>query len=314
MTIIKKNNMMQKNTTRTTTTTAPPQRRSHNTNNTKRLYLMSDAGFLRTYILSLVILTLMGYALWTIPWSRAAGIDLYYWSTASMTTVAHRYAWWSIVGLLSSSCCAVQVLFNLLSWGCAGFNTILGPIRPMTVASTTLLQLISWSVAHERPYPSTTPTHAISTLLVVTLTFLPEFLFWYQARRSTTTTTSPGLVKNNSKESATTPPTTTPTTTPITTTTTTTLEYRLENVGCAACLTTISNIVQHLACVDEFTISLEQLSVTTTIPTKKNDHNNSNMTTTNRNNKNDENATTNDHAALIRAKLEEAGFPVQLLT
>merc|ERR1711865_672221 len=102
--------------------TAPPQSSRNNTNNTKRLYLMSDAGFLRKYILSLVIITLAGHALWTIPWSRAACIDLYYRSTASMTTVAHRYAWWSIVGLLSSSCCAVQVLFNLLSWGCA--NTI----------------------------------------------------------------------------------------------------------------------------------------------------------------------------------------------
>merc|ERR1711865_927315 len=151
-----------------------------------------------------------------------------------------------------------------------------GPIRPMTVASTTLLQLISWSVAYERPYPST-PTHAISTLLVVALTFLPEFLFWYPTKRSTTTTSTNAT--NNSKEAVT-------TATPITTGTTTTLEYRLENVGCAACITTISNIVQHLPCVHEFTISLEQLSVTTTIPTKRNDHNNSNTTATNNKNRN----------------------------
>merc|ERR1711865_187615 len=237
----------------------------------------------------------------TISWSRAACIDLYYRSTASMTTVAHRYAWWSIVGLLSSSCCAVQVFFNTMALGSAGFNTVLGPIRPMTVASTTLLQLISWSVAYERPYPST-PTHAISTLLVVGLTFLPEFLFWYQTKRSTTTTSTNAT--HNSKEAA-------KTATSTTGTITTTLEYRLENVGCAACITTISNIVQHLACVHEFTISLEQLSVTTTIPTKKHDHKNNK----NRNNiDNDEDATTNNHAALISTKLEEAGFPVQLLT
>ena len=35
-----------------------------------------------------------------------------------------------IGGLLSSSCCLLQILLNFLSLGCAGFNKLLGPLRP----------------------------------------------------------------------------------------------------------------------------------------------------------------------------------------
>ncbi|KAL6063341.1 Mercuric transport protein MerT [Balamuthia mandrillaris] len=34
-------------------------------------------------------------------------------------------------GLLASSCCVVQLLLNALSFGCAGFNTVLEPYRPV---------------------------------------------------------------------------------------------------------------------------------------------------------------------------------------
>merc|ERR1719161_3498711 len=37
---------------------------------------------------------------------------------------------WSILGLLSSACCLLQVILNAFALGCAGFNTYLGPLRP----------------------------------------------------------------------------------------------------------------------------------------------------------------------------------------
>lgn len=53
-------------------------------------------------------------------------------------------------GSISSSCCLFQLLLNLLSsWnilhiGCAGFNTILGPLRPYTRTMTLIWLLMQW--------------------------------------------------------------------------------------------------------------------------------------------------------------------------
>lgn len=53
---------------------------------------------------------------------------------------AHSLALWSVLGLLSSACCAIQILLNAASIGCAGFNTYLGPLRPSFLALTAVLQ------------------------------------------------------------------------------------------------------------------------------------------------------------------------------
>ena len=56
-----------------------------------------------------------------------------------------------IAGSLSSSCCFVQLCLNFLSTlitlpiGCAGFNTILGPLRPYTRTLTLAWLIMSWS-------------------------------------------------------------------------------------------------------------------------------------------------------------------------
>lgn len=47
---------------------------------------------------------------------------------------AHRFQWWAALSLLSSSCCVLQLALNLLSVGCAGFNAVLGPTRPLFLA------------------------------------------------------------------------------------------------------------------------------------------------------------------------------------
>lgn len=305
-------------------------------NKNKQLYLMSDEGFMRTYVISLITIGIVGQYLWSnIPFVRVTSIDVYYRVNEWMTTLAHRHAWWSLIGLLSSSCCALQLLLNTVSFGCAGFNTLLGPIRPVMLSITTLLQMVSWYVARDRPYQYV-PT-SITTMIVIGFTFLPEFLFWYNARNNETSTinnikTRKGRRKSSSeqrlqsseekevqhndrinlivvddnnnnkgKELS---------TQHETTTTTTLLQYRLENVGCSACITTISNILKRIHIVEDFSISLENggtLSVTTI--NKNNYHNNNSDThTTNID------GTKNNDETIISVKLEEAGFPVQLLT
>lgn len=74
--------------------------------------------------------------------------------SSPLMTLSHRYEWWSFLGLLSSSCCVLQLALNMLSIGCAGFNTILGPIRPQMIAITLTLQAFMWQtvlLTHGQP-------------------------------------------------------------------------------------------------------------------------------------------------------------------
>ena len=57
---------------------------------------------------------------------------------------AHSLGWWSVISLLASSCCAVQLALNLFSVGCAGLNTVLGPWRPMFIALAVAGQAVMW--------------------------------------------------------------------------------------------------------------------------------------------------------------------------
>jgi len=60
-----------------------------------------------------------------------------------------------MLGLISSSCCVIQLVINMLSFyfgimngfGCAGFNTILGPLRPVTRFLTLVWLIWNWIVA-----------------------------------------------------------------------------------------------------------------------------------------------------------------------
>ena len=90
-------------------------------------------------------------------------------------------AWWSLLGLLSSSCCVLQIILNALSFGCAGFNTVLGPVRPPCIAFTLIAQSLSWYVAFPRPF-QWAPT-AATTAVSMLLTFSPELLYLTTQRR-----------------------------------------------------------------------------------------------------------------------------------
>ena len=76
--------------------------------------------------------------------------------------VAETLQWSAALGLMSSSCCVLQLALNLLSIGCAGVNSVLGPLRPLFLALT------AYIYAH-RPL---TPL----ALLAAALTFSPEML------------------------------------------------------------------------------------------------------------------------------------------
>lgn len=76
-----------------------------------------------------------------------------------------------VLPLLSSSCCAVQLVINALSgWGCAGFNTVLGPVRPLLLP---LLLLSTWNLLPQRSLGW--------TALSLFLAFLPELMYIFNS-------------------------------------------------------------------------------------------------------------------------------------
>lgn len=147
----------------------------------KKAYLITDDGFGRKLMLNLLFISSLGAACYHTQAVYEVGFETYGWFNEQMMGAAHRMAWWSLLGLLSSSCCALQILLNAFSFGCAGFNTTLGPLRPTFVALTLLVQATSWHVALPRPW-QWAPT-AATTLLAATLTLLPEALALHTAWR-----------------------------------------------------------------------------------------------------------------------------------
>ena len=83
-------------------------------------------------------------------------------------------------GLLGSSCCAIQIILNalaplgILSAGCFGFNTVLGPMRTSMRMLTAGFFTYTWSrnTSNRRQRW----VLGIATMIALALTFLPEAL------------------------------------------------------------------------------------------------------------------------------------------
>ncbi|GFH55833.1 hypothetical protein CTEN210_12309 [Chaetoceros tenuissimus] len=145
-------------------------------------------------------------------------------------------------GSISSSCCLFQLLLNLLSsWnilhiGCAGFNTVLGPLRPYTRTMTLIWLLMQW-FQHLNIYPPlgkqekdqincccTTSRRKLflSSLLCLGLMFMPELLesirhSSFIQRNSQTISIDPRNVVE--------------------------LNYVVDNMGCEACINAVEKLM-----------------------------------------------------------------------
>jgi copper chaperone CopZ len=141
-----------------------------------RGYLLWDEGFAPRYVAATALLAALAI---TAPPSRLLG---------PLQSLARRLEWWGALGLLSSSCCALQLLLNLASVGCAGFNTYLGPLRPWTLALVSVLQADAWRGALAG---ATAVSSAISgAVLCVALSLMPEALHLYTSSRGNCATGS----------------------------------------------------------------------------------------------------------------------------
>eukprot|EP00392_Amoebophrya_sp_AT5.2_P000912 g914.t1 len=116
-------------------------------NKSKSYHLLHSPGFVADFLFWVVAIGLFFH---TIEQSEELSVffqDYLYEDLikGSLLHLSHEFALWSTLSLLSSSCCAFQLILNAFSFGCAGFNSTLGPLRPMFLALTTVSQFWMWS-------------------------------------------------------------------------------------------------------------------------------------------------------------------------
>jgi copper chaperone CopZ len=139
------------------------------TKNNERYYLVWSPNFWRKMLLSMAFWLALQYA-----WSNhITQSSRWMMSISSKFHACHGHKsspTYSIaMSLLSSSCCAIQLIINVLTgWGCAGFNSYLGPIRPA------LLPLLLISTWRQLPHQS-----RWWTIVSLYLAFLPELVDIY---------------------------------------------------------------------------------------------------------------------------------------
>mmetsp|Transcript_25777 Transcript_25777/g.29925 ORF Transcript_25777/g.29925 Transcript_25777/m.29925 type:complete len:246 (+) Transcript_25777:359-1096(+) len=158
-----------------------------------------------------------------------------------------------VAGSITSSCCFIQLCINVLSSldiihvGCAGFNTILGPLRPYTRAVTISWLIMSWfnliargSNVHKNHGSSSGNDHGdekmksvssccnaphyqhrkrrllFSTILCISLMYMPEGLKLIGGPAIAPAVNHEHVVK---------------------------LEFTIDNMGCEACVNAVENIL-----------------------------------------------------------------------
>ena len=107
-----------------------------------RSYLIWEHGFAPRFLGTFALLVALAAAAPYGTWRPA--VELQSRLSVTLRALASRLEWWSLLGLLSSSCCLLQLMLNTFSVGCAGFNTLLGPLRPYLAAFTLFLHIGVW--------------------------------------------------------------------------------------------------------------------------------------------------------------------------
>ena len=98
--------------------------------------------------------------------------------TSSASTI--HFLWNNLaLPLAASACCALQLGLNLLAVGCAGWNKVLGPLRP------SFLALLLVTSLKQQPFP-----RPVTLLGRTVVALLPELLHVYNTRGTGGATTS----------------------------------------------------------------------------------------------------------------------------
>jgi copper chaperone CopZ len=153
------------------------------------------------------------------------------WSNFSLLEKLQEYnVGWMLISLLASSCCAFQLILNLFSFGCAGFNTYLGPLRPFFLALAACIQIWMWR-SIERPELQMRSAY-VSLIITVFMSFMPEMVYVWTIRKRgrTENNISGGSSRQKSNVSNT-----------SSTSSIRELRFSVESMACVACVNTITN-------------------------------------------------------------------------
>ena len=195
----------------------------------RKAHLLFSPNVLRRTVLCLALEAALLAAVAAVPSLRYAAEDLVDAVELRLLKGAHSLAWWSLVSLLASSCCALQIILSAASLGCSGLNALLGPVRPPLLAATVLLQASAWRVVATRK-PEQAPTVAVGSLVTLALTLLPEALHLVETRRR---------LRRPSSEAR------------------RTLALRLAKVGCTSCEATVRATAEATAGVLRCDVSID---------------------------------------------------------
>jgi len=135
-------------------------------------------------------------------------------------------------GSIASSCCLFQLGLNLLSYlnimhvGCAGFNSMLGPLRPYTRTMTISWLLWNW-VSFSRQKASKCCSQrrskrlVLSSILCITLMFMPELLGYIGNSGNKVLLVGGGSKPGHLVR----------------------MEYVVDNMGCEACINAVERLI-----------------------------------------------------------------------
>ena len=149
---------------------------------------------------------------------------------------AHRAGWWTLLSLLSSSCCVIQLALNMLSVGCAGFNSILGPARPFFLACALHARVLLRRAAVTSPGvdPRVRQMNVYGGALAVAVAFAPEAVALVAKLRRRRSSDVAGAAS---------------------------LTLTLPSMGCVACVDAVSRAVRSVAGVVDADVSIGSATV-----------------------------------------------------
>ena len=140
-------------------------------------HVLQSPGFARTLAASLAAQALVAAATAAVAPARAAAAAAAFAVQLAALDAAHSLALWSVVSMLASACCALQLALSALALGCSGANAWLGPLRPHSLAFAALLQAAQWWTATRSAATAwQLPALAATTCGVTIISLLPEAL------------------------------------------------------------------------------------------------------------------------------------------
>jgi len=130
-----------------------------------------------------------------------------------------------VLPMLASACCLLQLGLNLLSVGCAGFNTVLGPLRPYFISLLLYLTAVSRFSKHTMMMTSSWRWTTV-TAMRWAVALLPEALHLWNNRATFLPRKNPEAATNSKLHAV--------------------VQLEIPTMGCVACVNSVNKALNEL--------------------------------------------------------------------